>query len=121
LPTQPTQLYSAIDAVLLCLLLLAFDPFRRRDGEVLALMLTVHPISRFLLESIRTDEPKKYPLPFTTEHVSISQLVSLIILVAALGLWAYIFLRKPRLDGSDQWLDEEESEAEEMDVPPAAV
>jgi prolipoprotein diacylglyceryltransferase len=121
LPTQPTQLYSAIDAVLLCLLLLAFDPFRRRDGEVLALMLTVHPISRFLLESIRTDEPKKYPLPFTTEHVSISQLVSLIILVAAIGLWAYIFLRKPRLDGSDQLLEEEESAAEEMDVPPAAV
>jgi prolipoprotein diacylglyceryltransferase len=124
LPVQPTQLYSAIDAVLLCLLLLAFDPFRRRDGEVLALMLTVHPISRFLLESIRTDEPKKYPLPFTTEHASISQLVSLVLLVAAIGLWCYIFLRKPRLDGSDLEYTEEYSEeepmAEEMDVPPAS-
>jgi prolipoprotein diacylglyceryltransferase len=88
---------------------------------VLALMLTVHPISRFLLESIRTDEPKKYPLPFTAEHVSISQLVSLVILVAAIGLWAYIFLRKPRLDGSDQTFGEEEPTEEEMDVPPATV
>ncbi len=123
LPVQPTQLYSAVDAVLLCLLLLAFDPFRRRDGEVLALMLTIHPISRFLLESIRTDEPKKYPLPFTTDHASISQLVSLVILIAAIGLWCYILLRKPRLDGSDleyiEEYSEEEPIAEETEVPPA--
>jgi phosphatidylglycerol:prolipoprotein diacylglycerol transferase len=111
LPVHPTQLYSAIDAVLLCLLLLAFDPFRKRDGEVLALMLTVHPISRFLLESIRTDEPKTYKLPIVSSllerlsgkdmSMSISQLLSVAIFVVAIGLWAYLILRKPRLDGSD--------------------
>jgi phosphatidylglycerol---prolipoprotein diacylglyceryl transferase len=118
LPVHPTQLYSAIDAVLLCLLLLAFDPFRKRDGEVLALMLTVHPISRFLLESIRTDEPKTYQLPIvssllqrfsgTDMSMSISQLLSVAIFVVAVGLWAYLILRKPRLDGSDLVTDEVE-------------
>ncbi len=94
LPVHPTQLYSALDAILLALLLLAFDPFRRRNGEVFALMLTVHPIARFLLEAIRTDEPKIYP-PF---GMSISQLLSVVMFVCAVGLWAYIFLRQPRLD-----------------------
>ena len=36
LPVHPTQLYSTIDALILCFLLLAFDPFRRRDGAVIA-------------------------------------------------------------------------------------
>ena len=106
LPVQPTQLYSAFDAGLLCLLLLAYDPFRRRDGEVLAVMLTVHPFSRFLLESIRTDEPKVYRLPFVSAQLSISQFLSALMLVEALALWAYIILRKPRLDGSDLQPDE---------------
>ena len=43
-PVHPTQIYSSIDALLICLLLLAYDPFRRRDGELSALMLTVYPI-----------------------------------------------------------------------------
>jgi phosphatidylglycerol:prolipoprotein diacylglycerol transferase len=121
LPVHPTQLYSAIDAGLLCLLLLAFDPFRTRDGQVLALMLTVHPIARFLLESIRTDEPKVYPLPFAAHGVSISQLISVLIFIGAIGLWCYIFLRMPRLDGSDLPPDETETEVVEPDIPPANV
>ena len=40
-PLQPTQIYSAINAALLCLLLVAYYPFRRRDGEVFALLLTI--------------------------------------------------------------------------------
>lgn len=56
-PVHPAQLYSAIDAALLCWLCWAYFPFRRRDGEVIALLLTIHPVSRFLLEMIRTDEP----------------------------------------------------------------
>ena len=35
-PVHPTQLYSAVKATLLCLFLLAYYPFRTRDGEVLA-------------------------------------------------------------------------------------
>jgi phosphatidylglycerol---prolipoprotein diacylglyceryl transferase len=90
LPIHPAQGYSAINALLICLFLLAYDPFRRRDGELFALMLTIYPITRFLLEIIRTDESAVFGT-----GMSISQNVSLLILLAMLGLWAYV-LRQPR-------------------------
>ena len=91
LPVHPTQLYSAVDAALLCLVLLAFEPWHTLDGQVLALWLTLHPIARFLLESIRTDEPKKYL------GMSISQVVSLITLAIAASLWGYLGSQRSRV------------------------
>jgi len=91
-PVHPTQLYSAIDAGLLCLLLLAYYPFRRRDGELTALVLTIHPISRFLIEVIRIDEAAVF-----NTSLSISQNISLVLLAGAVALWAYIMLRPARL------------------------
>ncbi|MEX2121231.1 MAG: prolipoprotein diacylglyceryl transferase family protein [Pirellulales bacterium] len=90
LPIHPAQLYSAIDAGLLCLFLLAYYPYRRRDGEVFALLITIHPVSRFLLEVIRTDETAVFGT-----GLSISQNVSLLMLAAAAGLWVWL-LRRPR-------------------------
>lgn len=90
LPLHPAQLYAALDALLLCLLLLAFYPYRRRDGEVFALMITVHPISRFLQEIIRIDEPSQFGT-----GLSISQLVGMAMLAGAIGLWFYL-VRQPK-------------------------
>jgi phosphatidylglycerol---prolipoprotein diacylglyceryl transferase len=90
LPVHPTQAYAAIGAALLCLFLLAYSPFRRRDGEVFALMLTIYPVMRFLEEVIRTDEGGSLGT-----GLSISQNISLLILVAIAVLWAYI-LKQPR-------------------------
>jgi phosphatidylglycerol:prolipoprotein diacylglycerol transferase len=90
-PVHAAQIYAAIDAGLLALLLWAFYPFRRRDGEVFALLITLHPISRFLLEVIRNDEPGRFGTALT-----ISQWLSLGILAAAGVLWFYIE-RQPRL------------------------
>lgn len=89
-PVHPTQLYSALDGVLLCLLLLAIHPFRRRDGETLAWLLTLHPLSRFLLEVVRIDEPGQFGT-----GLSIAQLISLGFLVGAAALWMYLH-RQPR-------------------------
>ncbi len=89
-PVHPTQTYGAITGLLLCLLLLAYDPFRRRDGELIALALTLYPINRFLLEAIRTDE-----LAIFGTGMSISQNVSLGLLLVAAGLWWYV-MRQPR-------------------------
>ncbi|HVU86396.1 MAG TPA: prolipoprotein diacylglyceryl transferase [Pirellulales bacterium] len=88
-PVHPTQLYSAIDAFLLCLFLLAYYPFRQHDGEVTAWTLTLHGVTRFLLEIIRTDEG-----PVFGTGLSISQNISLLVLVIAAGLWIYV-LRRP--------------------------
>jgi phosphatidylglycerol:prolipoprotein diacylglycerol transferase len=89
-PLQPTQIYSAINAVVLMLFFLAYSPLRRRDGEIFALWLTIYPVTRFLLEIIRTDEAAMFGTRF-----SISQIVSIILLVAVVGIWT-IVLRQPR-------------------------
>jgi phosphatidylglycerol:prolipoprotein diacylglycerol transferase len=84
-PVHPTQLYAAIDAGLLALVLWFFFPYRRHDGEVFALLVTVHPISRFLLEMIRSDEPGQFGTGWT-----ISQWISLGLVAAGIGMWIYI-------------------------------
>lgn len=85
LPVHPAQLYAAIDAALLAALAIAFTPVARRRGAVFALVLTLHPISRMLLEAIRIDEP-----PALGTVLSISQLVSLVLLALAAALWWWI-------------------------------
>jgi phosphatidylglycerol:prolipoprotein diacylglycerol transferase len=89
-PIHPAQIYAALDAGLLALLLWAYYPFRRRDGEVFALLVTLHPLSRFVLEMVRSDEPGQFGTQFT-----ISQWLSLAFLVAACALWWYVE-RQPR-------------------------
>ena len=92
LAVHPTQLYSTIDALILCFLLLFYDRFRRRDGELTALMMTIYPITRFLIERIRTDEAAIWG---TGLHIS--QNISLGLLVVAIGLWIYILRRPAKL------------------------
>lgn len=82
---HPAQLYSAIDAALLFAVLWTFYPLRRRDGEVTALMLILHPISRFMLEIVRTDETD-----FLGTSLSISQNMSLGLFAAGVALWGYL-------------------------------
>ena len=83
LPVHPTQLYSAANGGLLCLLLLVYHPIRRRDGETLALLLSLYPITRYLLELIRIDEPGQFGTALT-----ISQWVSIGLLILSMALWA---------------------------------
>ncbi len=89
-PVHPTQVYSAVNAGLLAWLLWAYYPFRRREGEVAALMLSIYPISRFLLEMIRIDESAMFGT-----GLSISQNISLVILVCMIPLWS-LLRRQPR-------------------------
>lgn len=81
-PVHPTQLYSFIDGSVICLFLLAYWPYRRRDGEITAWLLTLYPTTRFLMEIVRTDEPGRFGT-----SLSISQFVSLAVLAAAALLW----------------------------------
>jgi prolipoprotein diacylglyceryltransferase len=87
---QPTQIYSAINAIVLLCLFLAYYPFRRRDGEVFALWVSIYPVTRFLLEVIRTDEAAMFGT-----GLSISQIVSVILLVSVVVIWILV-LRQPK-------------------------
>jgi phosphatidylglycerol:prolipoprotein diacylglycerol transferase len=85
---HPTQIYESISMLLLFLLLAAYYPFRRHDGEVLLLFLTLYPVHRFLNEMLRNDTD---PVAF---GLTLSQNGSLLILAVALCLWVVV-LRKP--------------------------
>ncbi len=56
-PLKPAQVLGMINAFLLAILLVAFTRLRRREGQVFALMVIMYPITRFILESIRDDNP----------------------------------------------------------------
>ncbi|MHB8902997.1 MAG: prolipoprotein diacylglyceryl transferase family protein, partial [Thermoguttaceae bacterium] len=92
IPIHPTQIYSTINALILCLLLIAIAPFRTRDGQVFALFLTAYPATRFLLEIIRSDEGAIWGTGLT-----ISQNLSLGALGLAAIFWVVIYLVPPRI------------------------
>lgn len=89
-PVHPTQLYASVGAGILCWLLWCYYPFRRRDGEVFAMLLTLYPLVRYLEECIRVDEPGQFQT-----SLSISQWISMALLAAVVAMWVYI-LRQPR-------------------------
>jgi phosphatidylglycerol:prolipoprotein diacylglycerol transferase len=84
LPVHPTQLYSALDGFILLGLLSAFFPLRRKDGEVMALLMVTYPITRFLIEYLRDDEA------VFVAGMTISQSISVLVFAAGLLLWAYL-------------------------------
>lgn len=81
LRTHPAQLYAAIDAAILAGLLWFLWPFLQRDGMIIGLGLSLHAISRFLLEWIRTDEAPIFGTPLT-----ISQWVSVLLFIGGIAL-----------------------------------
>jgi phosphatidylglycerol:prolipoprotein diacylglycerol transferase len=90
-PVHPTQIYSSINAALLAWVLWSFYPYRRRDGEVIALLALLYPIARFLLEVIRIDESAVFGT-----GLSISQNISVGLFVSALVFWVYLW-NQPRV------------------------
>ncbi len=87
---HPTQLYASFNAALLCLLTLAFYPYRSRHGQTFALALSGYAFTRFLEEIIRTDEGAFWA------GLSISQNLSLVLAVGMAALWFFI-QRQPRI------------------------
>lgn len=86
-PVYPTQILSALNAALICWVLWVYFPFRSRNGQVAAWMLTVYPVSRILIEMIRDDESGLLP---TEQKLTISQTVSCLLLLAVVALWWYV-------------------------------
>jgi len=55
LPVKPAQPLGLINALLLAVLLAVFFRWRRREGQVFALLVILYPITRFALEAVRDD------------------------------------------------------------------
>jgi phosphatidylglycerol:prolipoprotein diacylglycerol transferase len=95
LSVHPTQLYAAVSGFLILAFLLVFFPFRRRDGEVMGLLMILYPLTRWPMESLRGDEPAIFL------SMTLSQNISLALLVAGLCTWAWIS-RQPAVRFADQ-------------------
>ncbi len=95
LPVHPTQLYSAVHALLLSALLSAVFYVRKRHGVVIVAMLVLYPIPRAVLEAIRADNPSD------VGGVTASQFVSICLLIAGIAsllvLYRYLPERSPIL------------------------
>jgi phosphatidylglycerol:prolipoprotein diacylglycerol transferase len=81
LPVHPTQLYSTLDGLILLVLLTAYFPLRKRDGEVMALLMVTYPVTRFLIESLRNDEGAFFA------GMTISQNISFVVFGAGVAYW----------------------------------
>jgi phosphatidylglycerol:prolipoprotein diacylglycerol transferase len=51
----PTQPFETISMIFLLFFMLSYYPYKRRDGELLVILLLVYAVHRFLNEMLRTD------------------------------------------------------------------
>ena len=79
-PVHPTQIYSTINALILCVFSTMLFLYRRRDGQVLLTMMLLYPATRFILEMLRIE-------PRYTAGLTASQWVSICIVCAGAVLW----------------------------------
>ncbi len=82
----PAQLLGVINALLLALILLVFFRLRRREGQVFAVMVVLYPITRFLLELIRSDNPHN----LTSLQLTHNQWTSVVTVIAGIGLLVWL-------------------------------
>jgi len=57
LPVKPAQALGILNALLLAGLVGAVYRLRRREGQAFAMLVVLYPVTRFVLESIRDDNP----------------------------------------------------------------
>jgi phosphatidylglycerol:prolipoprotein diacylglycerol transferase len=84
LPVHPTQLYSSAAALLVLGLLLAYFPFRKRPGEVMALLMIAYSLTRWPIEALRADEPALFA------GMTAAQLISAGLAAAGLAMWCIL-------------------------------
>lgn len=84
LPLIPTQLLSALDGVILFILLTAFYRFRRRAGEVTVLLMLWYAANRFFIEQLRMDNPPEW------FGLTLSQNISILMFAAGLVLYWWV-------------------------------
>lgn len=81
----PTQLYEVVSMFLLLLVLLAYEPFRRNPGQVMAVLMIGYGIHRSLNEMLRDD-----PRP-----ISLELLGSAILIVGGVAMWTVLWRMDP--------------------------
>lgn len=79
----PTQLLGAVKGILVFLLLGAFYPYRRYDGEGVLFFGILYSVGRFMVEMLRGDTP------FVIAGLTAGQAVSVCLFCFCMGLFLY--------------------------------
>jgi phosphatidylglycerol:prolipoprotein diacylglycerol transferase len=88
---HPTQIYETISMGLLTILLLAYFPFRRHDGQVFVMFVFCYAAHRFLNEILRDDTT---PVAF---NMTLSQNMSLLMVILGIMLEMWLRNTQPKL------------------------
>lgn len=91
-PVHPTQVYSTINGILLCGILLVLSRFYKHDGLVTVTFFGLYALTRYILEILRTDEPPIFLGMTPSQNISV--LVMIIAIIAAV-----IILKLPPMRG----------------------
>jgi phosphatidylglycerol:prolipoprotein diacylglycerol transferase len=84
LPVHPTQIYAALSGLIILIVLSARFPYRRRDGEIMALLMILYSVTRWPIESLRGDERAIFA------GMTLSQDISVGLLLLGLFVWARV-------------------------------
>ena len=86
LPIHPAQLYSSLNAVLICLILCWLSPRLRVEGQLFALMLLLYGATRFMIETLRTDSPLEFDGLTISQNLGVAAvIVGVVLLLRARG------------------------------------
>lgn len=89
LPVHPTQLYNAAAGLLILATLTWYYPRKRRDGDVMVLLMMLYAVGRWAIEFLRADDPAQ------VWGMTLSQLISIGLLLSAFLARAWLG-RTPR-------------------------
>jgi phosphatidylglycerol:prolipoprotein diacylglycerol transferase len=97
LPVHPTQIYDSLSnfAIAGFLYLLWRRLSRRKPGIVMSTAMIVYGISRFFMETLRDDNPFEHAWWILYRGGTISQNLSLYLVIAGIALLAFFIARKP--------------------------
>jgi phosphatidylglycerol---prolipoprotein diacylglyceryl transferase len=97
LPVKPAQLVDVGSSLVIAGLLMLFHRYRTREGQVIALLMLLYPITRFILEMIRDDNPHNL-MDLVLTH---NQYTSIVLLVIGVAMW--LGLRKLPASAGRTW------------------
>jgi phosphatidylglycerol:prolipoprotein diacylglycerol transferase len=86
LPVHPTQIYSSIASLVVLAILVAVARRPHRPGEIIACLMVLFPLTRWPIESLRSDEPPVFAGMTWSQNISV-------VLIAA-GLFAWFTIRR---------------------------
>ncbi len=111
---HPTQVYETISMGLLLFFLLSYFPYRRRDGEMMVLLMIGYGVHRYLNEMLRTDTD---PVAF---GLTLSQNISVGILAAGAILGVAVWKRTPRAE-TPPWVEPPPDVPANATAPPESL